>query len=146
MQYAPFYPFGHTLPIMPGHFKQLSVWRKSIDFTDLVYDETESFPKHEQFELRSQMRRAAVSVPSNIAEGQAHRSHKDFIRFLRIARGSIAELQTQAVIAGRRGYLSRDQVRRVWHAADEINKMINGLITATQKQLNAAAKPDESRQ
>jgi four helix bundle protein len=123
---------------MAGHFKQLTVWRKSIDFANLVYNETDNFPKHEQFELRSQMRRAAVSVPSNIAEGQAHRSHKDFIRFLRISRGSIAELQTQAVIAGRRGYLSREQVRRIWRAADEINKMVNGLITATEKQLNAA--------
>ncbi len=76
---------------MAGHFKQLTVWRKSIDFADVVYTETEDFPKHEQYGLCSQMRRAAVSIGSNIAEGQAHHSHKDFIRFLRIARGSIAE-------------------------------------------------------
>ncbi len=127
---------------MGGHFKQLTVWRKGIDLADLVYVETDTFPKHEQYGMRSQMRRAAVSVPSNIAEGQAHRSHKDFIRFLRMARGSIAELQTQAVIAGRRNYLSRDQVRRIWRLADEINKMINGLIAATEKQLKASPEPD----
>src|SRR5690242_9853350 len=126
---------------MAGHFKQLTVWRKSIDFADLVYTETEDFPKHEQYGLCSQMRRAAVSVGSNIAEGQAHHSHRDFVRFLRIARGSIAELQTQAVIAGRRVYLSRNQVRRIWRAADEINKMINGLIAATEKQLKTEPQP-----
>ncbi len=122
---------------MAGHFKQLTVWRKSIDLTDVVYVETESFPDHERYGIQSQMRRAAVSVPSNIAEGQAHRSHKDFIRFLRLARGSIAELQTQAVIAGRRSYLTREAVRKLWRGADEINKMINGLIAATEKQLKA---------
>ncbi len=133
---------SYTPAIMGGHFKQLTVWRKGIDLADLVYVETDTFPKHEQYGMRSQMRRAAVSVPSNIAEGQAHRSHKDFIRFLRMARGSIAELQTQAVIAGRRNYLSRDQVRRIWRLADEINKMINGLIAATEKQLKASPEPD----
>lgn len=88
------------------------------------------------------MRRAAVSIPSNIAEGQAHRSHKDFIRFLRMARGSIAEVQTQAILAGRRNYLARDAVHRLWRTADEINKMINGLIAATEKQVEAQVEPE----
>ena len=127
---------------MAGHFKQLTVWRKSIDLAELIYIETENFPKHEQYGICSQMRRAGISVPSNIAEGEAHRSHKDFIRFLRMARGSIAELQTQAVIAGRRNYLTREQVRRIWRAADEINKMINGLIAANEKQLKRSPEPE----
>ncbi|MGH9522943.1 MAG: four helix bundle protein [Terriglobales bacterium] len=120
---------------MAGHFKQLSVWRKGIDLADAIYIGTETFPKHETFGLSSQMRRAAVSIPSNIAEGQAHHSHADFIRFLRLARGSLAELQTQVVIAGRREYLKRDVVKKLWKDADEINRMINGLIAATQKQM-----------
>ena len=123
---------------MAGHFKQLSVWRKGVDLADEIYVATDKFPKHETFGLSSQMRRAAVSIPSNIAEGQAHHSHPDFVRFLRLARGSIAELQTQLVIAGRRGYMSRDSVKNLWRDADEVNRMINGLITATQKQIKRA--------
>ena len=128
--------------VMAGHFKQLMVWRKAIDLADAVYTASESFPQHEKYGLSSQMRRAAVSVPSNIAEGQSHHSHPDFIRYLRLARGSIAELQTQTVIAGRRGYLTRDAVRRLWRNADEVNRMINGLITASQKQIKSAAPED----
>ena len=127
---------------MAGHFKQLSVWRKGIDLVDAIYSATAAFPKDELYGLCSQMRRAAVSVPSNIAEGQARHSHKDFIRFLRMTRGSIAELQTQLVIAGRREYLSRDSVRRLWKEGDEVNKMVNGLIAATEKQLKNAPEPD----
>lgn len=127
---------------MPGHFKQLVVWQKGIDLADNVYIETEKFPKHETFGLSSQMRRAAVSAPSNIAEGQAHHSHPDFIRCLRLARGSLAELQTQIVIAGRRQYLTRGCVKKLRRDADEVNRMINGLITATQKQMKKAA-PEE---
>ena len=127
---------------MAGHFKQLKVWHKGVDLADYVYVATETFPRHELYGISSQMRRAAVSVPSNIAEGQAHRSHKGFIRFLRLARGSIAELQTQTVIAGRRGYLSRESVRELWRNADEINRMINGLISATQKQIKGAESDD----
>ena len=127
---------------MAGHFKQLSVWRKGIDLVDAIYSATAAFPKDELYGLCSQMRRAAVSVPSNIAEGQARHSHKDFIRFLRMTRGSIAELQTQLVIAGRREYLSRDSVRRLWKEGDEVNKIVNGLIAATQKQLKNDPEPD----
>lgn len=128
---------------MPGHFKQLSVWKKSIDLADFTYSATTSFPKHEVYGLASQMRRAAVSIASNIAEGQAHHSHRDFIRFLRLARGSVAEPQTQTVIAGRRKYVSREIVSQLWKDADEVSRMMHGLIVAAQKQLTDSAPSDE---
>lgn len=79
--------------------QDLDVWKKSIDITTLIYKTTENFPQHEQFGLVSQMRRCAVSIPSNIAEGCARFSDKDTIKFLSISLGAIAELQTQLIIA-----------------------------------------------
>jgi four helix bundle protein len=91
---------------MPRKHRDLLVWQKSIALVTTVYRLTESFPKQEQFGLTSQMRRAAVSVPANIAEGAARSTRKDLLHFLVVARGSLSELDTLAEIAGNLGYLA----------------------------------------
>src|SRR4051812_11035745 len=122
---------------MAQSYKQLNVWKKSIDLVEDFYTATDSFPRHELFGIVSQMRRAAVSIPSNIAEGQAHHSHRDFIRFLRQSRGSLAELETQLIIAVRRQYITNEYGRALFRKADEIDKMLSGLISSLQTKLQA---------
>ncbi len=115
---------------MPANFKDLLVWQKSIDFADEVYDTTENFPKSEVFGLANQMRRAAVSVASNIAEGSARHSRRDFVRFLRQSRGSLAELETQITLAVRRRYMTREVGTKLFVLTIEIERMLSGLITS----------------
>src|SRR6266849_2752524 len=94
---------------MAQHYKDLIAWQKAMDLVVEIYATTEQFPSREKFSLTDQIRRAAVSVPSNIAEGQAHYSHREFLHFLRHSRGSLAELETQILIAQRRNYLTESQ-------------------------------------
>ena len=82
-----------------GNFRELIVWQKSVSFVTEIYKLTEDFPKNEIFGLTSQIRRAAVSVPSNISEGHSRRSSLDYLQFLKISRGSLAELETQLLIS-----------------------------------------------
>ena len=90
------------------NFRKLDIWTDSVELADTVYVMTDAFPKSEVFGLASQMQRAAVSVPSNIAEGSAKDSDRDFSRFLAIALGSLYELETQVEIAYRRAYISAE--------------------------------------
>lgn len=120
---------------MAGSYKQLNVWKKSIDLADDFYTATDLFPRHELFGIVSQMRRAAVSIASNIAEGQMRHSHRDFVRYLRQSRGSLAELQTQLVIAVRRHYLDEVRGRQLFRQANEVDKMLSGLIASQQSQV-----------
>src|SRR5208337_4541101 len=90
-------------------FQDLRIWQEAMHLTVEIYRVTGSFPKHETYGLASQMRRAAVSVPSNIAEGKGHRSDPEFVRFLLHARGSLLELQTQILIARQLQYLSEEK-------------------------------------
>jgi four helix bundle protein len=99
----------------------------------LVYRFTTEFPKHEQFGLTSQMRRAAVSVASNIVEGCARRNHGDYVRFLDIANGSACELQYQATLAFRLGYLPEENFKPLHAASIETNKVLSGLLRSLQK-------------
>src|SRR5437870_416007 len=94
---------------MSSSFRDLRVWQEAIQLTAEIYKCTARFPKHEIYGLTQQIRRAAVSVPSNIAEGKGHRSDKEFIHFLFHARGSLLELQTQLVIAEELHYLSKEE-------------------------------------
>jgi four helix bundle protein len=110
---------------MQGH-KDLVVWQKAMDLVAAVYKLTGAFPKEELYGLTSQMRRAAVSIPSNIAEGHALKQTQAYSRHLAIASGSLAELQTQIEIAGRLGYLNRES-GEVLKPADEIGRMLTGL-------------------
>ena len=111
-----------------GNYKQLIVWQKSISMVEMIYILVKCLPREELFGLSDQMRRAAVSIPSNIAEGHGRNSRKEFIRFLYIAQGSRAELETQPHICMRLGYLSAEQINPVLHVCSEIEKMLYSLI------------------
>ena len=113
---------------MKGH-RDLEVWQKSMQFVTDLYRETEAFPRHELYGLTNQLRRAAVSVPSNIAEGSGRNSKKEFHQFLNLARGSLLELETQVEIARNLGYLSEERCTKLLKKTNEIGRMLNGLRT-----------------
>lgn len=106
--------------------KDLEVWKKSIVFVTEIYRATNSFPKEEIYGLTSQIRRAAVSIPSNIAEGSARQSDKEFIQFLYIALGSLVETETQLIISKEIGYLN--DISYLSQEVENIRKMLIGLI------------------
>lgn len=108
-------------------YRELIVWQKAMDLVELVYAATKLFPKEELYGLTSQIRRAAVSVPSNIAEGQARKSTAEFQQFLSVANGSRAELETQIQLARRLQYVTPDTERQVLEASEEVGRLINGL-------------------
>lgn len=107
------------------NFEKLDVWQKAIDFADLVYSSTRNFPADERFGLTNQMRRAAVSLSSNIAEGCSRISKTDFARFLEI--GSAFEVVSRAFIGHRQGFLGDEAFRAIYDAAEEQNRMLSGL-------------------
>ena len=109
------------------NFEKLEVWQKSIDFADLIYTLTRSFPQDERFGLTSQMRRAVVSISSNIAEGSARVSRADFAHFVEIATGSVFEVVSQANIGLRQGFISQEQCAQIYAAAEQQGKMLSGL-------------------
>mgnify|MGYP001555265677 FL=1 len=112
---------------MAKSFRELKVWNSAIELTTLVYALTAEFPKAEVYGLSSQMRRAAVSIASNIAEGSARGTRKDFKQFVAIARGSNCDLQTQLVIAGRLGFIDVERIEATEALAHEIGQMLSGL-------------------
>jgi four helix bundle protein len=112
---------------MSNSYRDLKVWQKSIDLAEKVYRLTATFPTAEIYGLTSQMRRAAVSIASNIAEGWGRHSRKDYSRFILVARGSNDELHTQLVIAGRLGFGEPELLNEVNGLSDEIGKMLSGL-------------------
>jgi four helix bundle protein len=113
--------------------EDLDVWKKSIDFVVEIYKMTESFPADERFGLTSQMRRASVSIPANIAEGAARQSGKEFLRFLSIAQGSTSEVETELLIAKRLGLIEPDVYQNVKDSLDEIGRMNAGLANYLRK-------------
>ncbi|CAM3324156.1 four helix bundle protein [Empedobacter stercoris] len=115
--------------------KNLEVWQKAIAFVTDVYNQTGNFPKEEIYGLVSQLRRSAVSVPSNIAEGAARQSNKEYIQFLYVALGSLMELDTQLSIANNLNFLSDESLNDLQSKTDEIGKMLNGLIKYRKSKL-----------
>lgn len=111
------------------HYRELIVWQKAMDLTDEVYRLVRSFPKEEQYSLSDQLRRAAVSVPSNIAEGHGRQTGKEFKQFLSVAKGSVFEAETQILIAVRQGYISAEEAQHAFTLCDEVGKMLTALIT-----------------
>ena len=115
---------------MIKNYKDLNVWKKSMDLAVAVYRLTKKLPTEEVYILSDQMRRAAVSVPSNIAEGHAGVSSKKFVQFLYIARGSLSELETQSEIGNRLGYFTDEETAKIAQLCSDVGKMLNGLITS----------------
>jgi len=109
---------------------QLVVWQKAMDVVSDIYKVTKNFPKDEQFGLTSQMRRCAISIPSNIAEGRVRNTTKDFVHFLHIALGSCAELATQLDIAQRQNFVSESRYTEIVELLDEVGKMLSALIAS----------------
>jgi four helix bundle protein len=109
----------------PHH--RLEAWSKSVDLVTEVYKETEQFPKEERYGLTSQIRRAAVSIPANIAEGAGRHSKKEFAYFLSNAQGSASELETELIIAHRLGYLDEATFSRLISELERIGRLITGL-------------------
>ena len=118
---------------MKSH-KDLEVWKRSIELVTLLYEYTKGFPKDEAYGLTGQIRRAAVSIPSNLAEGAARNHSKEFIQFLYIALGSISELETQLIISEKLNYI--DQQKSAWlqNELSELRRMMIGLIGSISKR------------
>ena len=116
-------------------YRDLEVWQKSMDLVVLCYKMAKGFPQNEIYGLTSQLQRAAISIPANIAEGR-HRQHsKEFLRHLSIAYGSLAELETHIQIAERLNYMNHNETSQVLNRTAEIGRMLNGLRKSIEKKI-----------
>ena len=111
-------------------YRDLIAWQRAMNLAESVYKATEPFPRNEEYGLKVQLRRAAVSVPSNIAEGQGRQSTGEFLQFLGNARGSLLEVETQVLLANRLGYLSSEQVEELLKLGSGTAKVLNGLMSS----------------
>ena len=109
------------------NFEKLDIWQEAIQFADLIYQLTNTFPGDERFGLTNQMRRAAISVSSNIAEGSSRGSHSDFSRFIEIATGSLFEVVSQATVSRRQKLIDESAYKRIYSAAERQSRMLSGL-------------------
>ena len=116
-------------------YKELKVWQKSMELVKSIYRLTKLLPKEETYVLSDQMRRAAVSIPSNIAEGYDRKTDKELIHFLSVARGSCAELETQMLIARDLGYFSGNESDKPMVLCTETRRMLNSFISIVNKEL-----------
>jgi four helix bundle protein len=123
-------------------YKDLVAWQKSMDLVAAVYRASQGFPKEENFGLVSQIRRAAVSVPSNIAEGHARTSKKEFQYFLSNARGSLAELETQLTIAHQLAYIDETEINQLLDRLGEVGRILNGLLAALKRSSKSERTPN----
>ena len=115
--------------------EKLDVWKKAVEMVTLVYELTKQFPSDERFGLTSQIRRAAVSIPANIAEGAARQTDKEFHQFLSIAQGSSSELETELLIARNLGYLKTEDYTRLYDEINTIARMIVGLSKTVRTRM-----------
>jgi four helix bundle protein len=118
------------IPMKVKNYQELIVWQKAMDLVEEVYTVSRNFPREEIYGLTSQLRRAAISIPSNVAEGQGRRTIPDFLRHLSIAYGSLRELETQILIATRLGYLAQGKCYDVMNMAAEVGRLLNGLMSS----------------
>ncbi len=116
-------------------FKDLRVWQKGIEIVIDAYALTKKFPKEELYSLTTQIKRSAVSIPSNIAEGQGRNSTKDFLRYISIAYGSLLELETQVSISEMLGYLSGNETRFLLEKCAEVGRLVNGLRNSLERKI-----------
>jgi len=117
-------------------FKDLIVWQKAMDLVEEVYRLVKKLPKEELFALSDQMRRSAISIPSNIAEGQGRNSTKEFIQFLAIAKGSKSELETQLLLCVKINYLNNSEIETAINLIQEVGKMLNSLQKSLTTKTN----------
>ena len=117
--------------------KDLDVWKKSVSLVTSIYEVTKTFPKDEIYGITNQIRRSAVSIPSNIAEGSARKGEKEFIQFLYISLGSMAELETQLIIANNLKYVNLNDYELMTGRLEEIRKMIIGLIKFVKNKIRS---------
>ena len=127
---------------MSSSYRDLRVWQQAMDLAMQVYRLTETFPKHELYGLTGQIRRAAISIPSNIAEGKGRRTDRDFSSFLFRARGSLLELETQILLARRLEYLSEQDAVAVLKSTAAVGRALTGLINSLRDSEVAAGGGD----
>ena len=120
-------------------YRDLIAWQKAMDMVVAIYAASRPFPSLEQFGLTAQLRKSAISVVSNIAEGQARGSINDFIRFLHISRGSLAEAETQLLVGHRLEYVTRDVIRPAWDVMQDVGRLLNGLIESMETRRDSRA-------
>lgn len=126
-------------------YRDLIAWQKAIELADAVYRATSRFPAQEVYGLSSQIRRSAVSVPSNIAEGQAKLTTGEFMAFQSHARGSLAELETQMILAGRLGYMTDAVAGDLEQKAAEVGRLLNGLIASLRAKKGRRATQESKK-
>jgi four helix bundle protein len=119
-----------------GSYHDLIVWQRAIDFVVDTYKLTGRFPRTELYGLTAQLQRAAVSIPSNVAEGAGRIHTHEFIHHAGIARGSLFEAETQIIVARRLGYVSEEDIRPLLHAVAEVGRLLYGLIVSLERKLN----------
>jgi len=117
------------------NYRDLIAWQKAMDLVGAVYDFIQHLPQSEAYGLGSQLRRAAISVPVNIAEGQGRKTSREFRHFTRIAHGSVREIETEVLIAIRLGYASKEASQNVMDLAIEVGRLLNGLLRALTAQI-----------
>jgi four helix bundle protein len=122
-------------------YQDLIVWQKGIDLVEAIYKQTAQWPSTETFGLTSQVRRAAVSIPANVAEGQGRGNTQDFVRFLTIARGSLRETETHLVIASRLQFLNDQDFQQLRVLTEEVGRLLHGLTRRVQANLEEKGKP-----
>ena len=127
---------GYNLEMNHGtqNYKDLLVWQKGIDLAKSIYRLTQNFPSEERFGLTAQMRRATVSIPSNLAEGQARHTSGEFVQFISHAEGSAAELDTQLILAVELGFCKKPAALPIYESIDEIRRMLNALRRAISRR------------
>ena len=122
---------------MSNSYKDLVAWQQSMDLVEMVYEAIAKLPRDERFDLSSQMRRAVVSVVSNIAEGQGRNSKGEFTHFLGMAKASLTELETQVLVAERVKYFGKDEVEKLTAQIDRVARLVNGLINSMRRSAAA---------
>ncbi len=115
-------------------YQDLIAWQKAMDLVTKIYEVSHKFPREEIFALTSQLRRAAISIPSNIAEGQGRSSRKEFLYFLGNAKGSLSELETQVAIARNLGYIAEELLNDLLSRSSEIGRILNGLLASLRNK------------
>ncbi|HKG26017.1 MAG TPA: four helix bundle protein [Thermomicrobiales bacterium] len=123
-------------------YRDLLVWQRAMDLFDALYEISESWPKRELFGMTQQLRRAALSVPSNIAEGQGRRGPREFLHHLSIANGSLCEIETCVIAAHRRGYIDNSDLALLLLRSDEIGRMMQAMRTGLEANINRHSRSD----